>query len=151
MKKIDLGQTISILANLGVIAGIVFLGVELQQNNELLRIETRNNGMSRLAGNVDIQLDNPYLFELSQKDMDTLTPAERAALITLGIRLLSTYQTAYDDRRQGLSDGEISLRRVVSDSWRNAPAMQLAWARFSERGDPEFVAWMEEIVINGDK
>jgi len=36
LKKIHLGQTIEILANLGVIAGIVFLGVELRQNNELV-------------------------------------------------------------------------------------------------------------------
>ena len=35
MTKIDLGRTISILANIGVIAGIVFLGLELQQNNVL--------------------------------------------------------------------------------------------------------------------
>ena len=32
-KKIDLGQIITICANIGVIAGIVFLGIELQQNN----------------------------------------------------------------------------------------------------------------------
>ncbi len=36
MNKINLGQTITILANLGVIAGIVFLGLELRQNNELV-------------------------------------------------------------------------------------------------------------------
>ena len=36
MKKIDLGQAIGILANVGVIAGIVFLGMELRQNNELV-------------------------------------------------------------------------------------------------------------------
>ncbi len=36
MKNIDLGRTLSVLANLGVITGIVFLGVELRQNNELL-------------------------------------------------------------------------------------------------------------------
>ena len=35
-KKIDLGQTIGILANAGVIAGIVLLGMELRQNNELV-------------------------------------------------------------------------------------------------------------------
>jgi hypothetical protein len=32
MKKIDLGQSIGILANLGVIAGIVFLAVEVRTN-----------------------------------------------------------------------------------------------------------------------
>ena len=36
MKKIDLGQAIGILANVGVTAGIVFLGMELRQNNELV-------------------------------------------------------------------------------------------------------------------
>ena len=41
MKNIDLGQTIGILANLGVIAGIVFLAVELQQNNKLLGAQAR--------------------------------------------------------------------------------------------------------------
>jgi hypothetical protein len=41
MKKLDLGQTLGVLANAGVIAGIVFLAVELQQNNELLEAEIR--------------------------------------------------------------------------------------------------------------
>jgi hypothetical protein len=36
MKKIGLAQTISILANIGVIAGIVFLAVEIDQNKKKL-------------------------------------------------------------------------------------------------------------------
>ena len=36
MKKIDLGRTIGILANVGVLAGILFLAVELRQNTESL-------------------------------------------------------------------------------------------------------------------
>jgi len=39
MKKIDLGQTITILANIGVIAGIVFLGYELRQNTGAIKLE----------------------------------------------------------------------------------------------------------------
>ena len=39
MKKLDLGQSIGILANVGVIAGIVFLGLELRQHNELMEAE----------------------------------------------------------------------------------------------------------------
>lgn len=31
MKKLDFGQTVGLLANLGVIAGIIFLGLELRQ------------------------------------------------------------------------------------------------------------------------
>ena len=36
MNKIDLGQTLAILANVGVIVGIAFLAVELRQNNRLI-------------------------------------------------------------------------------------------------------------------
>ena len=42
MKKIDLGQTVSILANVGVIIGIAFVGIELSQNNALLSAEARS-------------------------------------------------------------------------------------------------------------
>jgi hypothetical protein len=46
MKKIDFGQTVTILANVGVIAGIVFLAVELHQNNDLLRAQASFNRFS---------------------------------------------------------------------------------------------------------
>jgi len=36
MKKIDPGYTITVLANLSVFAGLIFLGIELRQNNEIL-------------------------------------------------------------------------------------------------------------------
>lgn len=46
MKKIDLGQAIGILANLGVIAGILLLAYELQQNNALMEAQGRFNRLS---------------------------------------------------------------------------------------------------------
>ena len=49
MKKLDLGQTVSILANLGVIAGIVFLGIEIRQNNYLLETQS----ISEIVGRRD--------------------------------------------------------------------------------------------------
>ena len=42
MKKIDVGQTVSILANVGVIGGIVLLAYELNQNRSMMRAQTRN-------------------------------------------------------------------------------------------------------------
>lgn len=41
MKKIDLGQTIGILANVGVIGGLIFVGLQLKQDRELASIERR--------------------------------------------------------------------------------------------------------------
>ena len=39
MKKIGLGQTITLIANLGVIVGVVFLAHVLRQNNQHLPLQ----------------------------------------------------------------------------------------------------------------
>ncbi len=50
MKKVDLVQMLQILANVGVIAGIVFLAIEIQQSNRIAKatteIEIRDNWSS---------------------------------------------------------------------------------------------------------
>jgi hypothetical protein len=42
MKKINLGQSASILTNIGVIAGIIFLAIEISQNTEMMQSQTRD-------------------------------------------------------------------------------------------------------------
>lgn len=58
MKKIDLGQTITILANVGVIAGIIFLGIEIRDNATQARaainvstLQAFSDWQNRIAGN----------------------------------------------------------------------------------------------------
>ena len=52
MKRIDVGQAVNTLANIGVIAGIVFLAIEIRQNQALLdegnRISQRTLEISSL-------------------------------------------------------------------------------------------------------
>ena len=61
MKKIDLGQTITILANVGVIVGIVFLAIELRQNNELLGQQARIASNEQWIASLEGLLDDPGL------------------------------------------------------------------------------------------
>ncbi len=48
MKKIDLGQTINTVANIGVIAGIMFLALEVRQTSNAVR--TSNSHLSMELG-----------------------------------------------------------------------------------------------------
>jgi len=43
MKMDDLNKWLTLAANLGVIAGIIFLAVELRQNSDMIRAQTRAN------------------------------------------------------------------------------------------------------------
>lgn len=42
MKKIDISQTVTVLANVGVIAGIVFLATEIRLNTRAIQAQTRD-------------------------------------------------------------------------------------------------------------
>jgi len=82
VKNTDLGQTLNTLANVGVIAGIIFLAYELNQNNEFLELEAK-------ATQVQIKLDawgqiasDPALVAVMIKDRneEALTPTEEMQL-----------------------------------------------------------------------
>jgi hypothetical protein len=150
MKSINLGQAIQILANVGVLVGIILLAIELRQNNDLLALEHRANLNERIQGNAEIVLENRYLLELLDKDPAALTQTERDALVLLGIRALSGFESGYREVLAGLADEE-QLRRAVRAVW-DRPHLNygvpLAWDTFKARSPPDFVAWMEENVVN---
>ena len=58
MKKLDLGQSIQILANIGVIAGILFVAVEIRQNNQLLTAESIGTVFQNRIDRQDRVMDN---------------------------------------------------------------------------------------------
>lgn len=64
MKKLELGQIIGILANVGVLVGILLLVYELSQSREMMRAQTRND----LSQNV-IQL---FISDMSDSELSDL-------------------------------------------------------------------------------
>jgi hypothetical protein len=78
MKKLEIGQTIQILANVGVIAGIAFLGLELRQNNELMAAQARFNRLSIITDAFDTQAVEPCIADILVKDRsdERLSPTE---------------------------------------------------------------------------
>ena len=104
MKKIDLGQTISLLANIGVLVGIVFVGFELRQSNRIA-VGTTSYELSRnwLAIN-DLILTNPevrnLLVELRDEDFQPDNDQHEELANAYARRQLSNWiaiQEAYDN------------------------------------------------------
>ena len=77
MKKIDLSQFIQIIANVGVIAGIIFLGVEINQNSEMMTAQTRNAIAQSVIENIKMGMD-PRLVDAYLKSVrhDALSEEE---------------------------------------------------------------------------
>lgn len=149
MRKIDLGQTISILANIGVIAGIVFLGYELRQNTRLLDVQIRAEAFNRQSSLPDLLLENPELITLLESDRDTLDDSERTMLTVLGIRAFTVFENGYGGIETGQMNEEDAIRAFRS-IWNRESlnyGMPQAWSLYRDRASPEFVDWVEKNVI----
>ena len=147
MKKIDLGQLISIFANIGVIAGIVFLGMELAQNNRLMEAEARRARTYSIEASWGMLAENEEIARLIVKDRggEGLDDVEYVRLMAYWIRMLTDLQLAY------LELPEEELQPTLSRYRRNFaifPALATVWEeqRYGFRND--FVEWMEENVVS---
>jgi hypothetical protein len=154
MKKIDVGQTITILANIGVIAGIGFLAIEIQQNTETLEMEMRFNQSERQTEVIEELIRNPHLAAAVAKAVneEELTREEDLMLSALALRVFSSWSWQYDELQRG------NIRVLNATEWRrvvhrwalggyNYPLFANYWDSVKAAVSPGFRQWMEENVI----
>jgi len=154
LKKIDVGQTIGILANLGVVAGILFLVVEIQQNTETLQAEMRFNQSERTTDAVEQFVSNPQLVSAYVKFErgDSLSREEDIVLSFYARRVLTSWRWVYGEVQRGtLDETALSDFRRLFHTYPlgTQPLLAHYWDDYTSGGGRnDFIQWMEENVIN---
>ena len=64
MQKVNISQTVSALANIGVIVGIVFLAVEIGQNTDMMRTQINQSWAELSMNEAEAMYNSPYLPEI---------------------------------------------------------------------------------------
>ena len=67
MKISAINESVSLIANIGVIGSIIFLGLEMQQNTEMMQSQTRNSTVENQLSVYDKMIENPELFDITDK------------------------------------------------------------------------------------
>ena len=148
MKKLDLGQTLGILANLGVIAGIIFLAFELRQNNQLLIAQTSYSQFNVVQQRRLLQIQES---ETLMKPEESRTSAERLRVNLLYNNTLDSFIWQFREYEAGrLPDDFIDLR-IWRDVWRTNRGLRELYAEDRSRLDSEFIMFFEENVVNADE
>jgi len=157
MKKLDLGEIISIVANLGVIASIGFLAFQLEQNNRLLRAQASFNLLENRARVRDIVVDGSEAAEFWTRvnSRTPLSAADEFRLIAFVQRILLNWQFEYGQYVDGnLSESELPIEAYVAafegQGFARILIFQEVWESFKDELRPEFIQWMEENVVNRD-
>ena len=153
MRKRNLSETLTLLANLGVIAGIVFLGVELRQNNALMEMEARATLTENLQDGWYQVSSDPDLVDLFIKDRsgEELSEAEEMRLNSYWMGMLLRREWQYQHFPEATT-GIAGLRRLFS----SYGSLRRAWngddsasrSAGNDNFSPEFVRFIETEVLS---
>ena len=143
----------ALLANVGVLVGIVFLALELKQNNELLETEIRTIRHEVRSSDYLLPLEQPDFAHALIKHRRGEPLSEYEALL-LGRAMANTlynYQFVYVE----YTHGRIPESALPLESWRRDldgiadnvqgywPDLLAYWRENKTDYDPGFVAWVD--------
>ena len=145
MKRIRLGEALSILANVGVVGGILLLVYELRQNNDLMAEEAQRARGESIREAYSQMADNGELAAIWVKEMkgEELTAVEEVRLGSYYIRGLFGFQTSY----QQLPREELEpMTNWFRDRYQTSPTWRITWDQNRNTFSPDFVRFMEESI-----
>ena len=129
------GHWLGIFANLAVVGGIIFLGIKVRQNSEMMRAQVRND----ITQNVFAQLDRamrPEVIAAQLRRMNGEEPHPEDEIL-LGLMARSGFRSLENSRYQysvGLFD-EAEYRAIVAffDSYVGDPFVARWWSQNREQ------------------
>jgi len=113
--ELELDQIISLVANIGVIAGLVFLAMEVRQNNKFLAAQTRYS-LRQYRSDVSDSLMLPHVLEAIHKWArgESVTPAERSTGLMVAMKMVELWEWQYGE----LAAGMLKQEELPINSWR---------------------------------
>ena len=91
--EIDYGQIVSIGANVGVIAGLVFLAMEIRQNNKFLAAQARYS-LRQYRSDIADSLMLPHVLDATHKWArgEKISPEERSTALMVALKILELWE-----------------------------------------------------------
>ena len=107
-------QWLTLLANLGVIAGLVFLAIEIRQNTNIAKANAYRDNIQDIAEWRELTISDPELARLFgtylDEGVDALERDERGRISGLINNVMGIYENAYFGRSYGIIGDEEWLR-----------------------------------------
>jgi len=156
MNLDNLNKWLSLTANIGVIAGILFLGVEVQQNSQLMRSQTRDSMTTKQMDYYASVYNDSELSNI-RFNYDATTNEPSTEGFRYGVSVfanLRMYENEWYQYQQGLFEEEEFLPRI--ETWKRTfsnPSFRFVWEMFEVEMSPSFrnrvIALLEEIEDEG--
>jgi hypothetical protein len=149
MKKIDLGQLVTVFANLGVLVGIAFLAYELRQNTVATQLAATNAFENSFSQHELFIADNAEFADiLHRADMgESLAELEQFRLTVFFRSAMRAWQAQQFQYLNNALDEDIWAGQIQSlkQTIRSSPATREFWEQNQATFTPEFNEMMQDI------
>ena len=145
MKSERTGLWLSLLANLGVIAGLALLVVEIRHSTLATQAALYQESMSFAREHVELLIgdENKELASVvfrGELDPDSLSPTELEKFVLFTAWRMSTWETTFLNHDEGLLDDRMwkSIDAWYSSLLQRGPGYQKWWEATKHGYDPSF-------------
>lgn len=155
MKKFDLEKFVALVANIGVIAGIVFLAIQIRQNTDALQAQTRSSITDNAVTYLGWVATNPQLADIRARVVngggESLSDAEKMQFGNFVVAEMRIWENTFYQHERGLfTEPEYLARR---NTWisrlTEGPASAFYrdyWATRADRFSPTFRQEIDKIL-----
>ena len=104
---VDVGQVVALVANIGVIAGLVFLAMEIRQNNKFLAAQARYS-LRQYRSDIADSLMLPHVIDATHKWArgEVITPEEKSTGLMVAIKILELWEWQFGEHAAGMLQKE---------------------------------------------
>lgn len=149
MKKVDLAQTLQLIGNAGVIAGILLLVYELNQNRQMMQAQTRNELSQSIIDQFLDAAGNEGLTDVVIKGQSgALTEeSDRRRYDWWLLARFRYWENVHYQYRNGLyEEEEFAAQAEAFIPTFRLPGVEEWWSNRAIAFSPEFVSWVEEQI-----
>ena len=150
MDTDKINRWLTLAANIGVLAGIIFLAMELQQNNEILSAQARRDQLDARSAAGALVIANADLSEILYKvsNGDKLTPFEEYRFGRWAYQVFRNWEWQHEEYLEGtLSEEDLPVVGWANQFKVHHPMLQNVWRERKANLSPEFVQFIDGSVI----
>ncbi|NIR50921.1 hypothetical protein GWN28_21770 [candidate division KSB1 bacterium] len=138
-----------IVSSIAVVVTLIYLAIQTQQTNEALLASSREATMTADVEIVSALISNPQAFANLHEPRSELSLSEQPQTANVLVGLLRIREFAWFQYKNGVLD-ETTLRSYLAPltRWLQWEGAKPTWNLFSQEIDPEFVAYVDQILAD---
>lgn len=151
MKSSRVNEWLTLIANIAVVGGIIFLAIEVRQNNELLRSESRQTLVTNDLASLEANFQNADVFAklIAESEMSAEDQLRLSFMFALDLR---NREFEYFQYINGLLDEQtwLAYRHVILIN--HSTGLGRAWWDEIGRGivDPDFAELVDQLLVDAE-